>query len=99
MSFDCSIQSFKVIIDTYVCITILNLVFQLFLCLVFFPFVCVCVVWRFPFILSLCSILFGFCESFSSPFHYFNILFYIFMIIFMLFLCVSLLSYIVFFSF
>ena len=50
--------TFKAIIDSYVFIAILNLVFQLILCFSFVPFV---FVGWFPFILCMCTF-FNFCE-------------------------------------
>ena len=63
--------AFKVIIDKYVFIAILNLVFHLTVCFPFVPFfsffyfsICCCCCWMnwFPFILCSCPLLFGFCK-------------------------------------
>ena len=54
---------FKIIIDTYVFIAILNFIFQLIICFSFVPFIfLVVVVGWFPFILFLYPLLFCFCE-------------------------------------
>ena len=55
--------TFKVIIDRYVFITILNLNFSNWLCISLFLSVFFFVVWLFPFILCLYFLLFGSCES------------------------------------
>ena len=59
--------TFKVIIDRYVFIAFLNLVFQVIICFFFVPFF---LIFAFPFwfdefllYVCLCSVLFGFCES------------------------------------